>query len=324
VERRGTLVTRAELVALGWPGSLPSVAEQSLNTCICQIRRVLRVAETARAVLDTGLAAFPGSAPMHAEWAEIGVWLADYDGAARGAEKALALDRRSATAHRTRAVLAMLRSDWAAAESELHSAASIDPGDTRTHTTLAWLRLIQGRFADADRLLREAVEVDPMSATLYRDAGLGYLLMGRYEEAERYCRDVLRFKPGSRWATDCLFDVMVLSGRIPEAAHWGRRLLALYDSAPPPDDVPAVRAVAIMERWRLDRWIEAVDRGAYPFGLALAYAANGRRDEAVGALRSAAESPRLGLLTISTDPRLASLREHPGFRALEARLRLPA
>lgn len=409
----GSLVSRRDLVDIGWPGSLPSVAEQSLNTCIYQIRRALDsggahgveletlrgrgyrlsvpapapsresaphstvagpsrrrlpwipmgfasaaaiavaltaslhspssvpdgaertlerarylAAETgdvraARAVLDSGRAAFPEVAAMHAEWAELGVLLADFAGAMAGADRALALDARSATAWRARGALHMARSEWPAAEEALERALALAPDDTRTHAALAYLRTIHQRFDEADTLLREALRIDPLSTTLYRDAGLLYLLMGRYDEADRFCRGVLRFQPRSIWATDCLFDATVLAGRTEEAASWGRRLLELYDAAPPSARVAPERAVAETEAWRLERWAAAVDDGAYPFGLALAYAAAGETEKAIEALRAAARQPRLGLLGIAVDPRLASLRGHPGFRDLEARLRLP-
>lgn len=407
----GSLVRRRELVGIGWPGSPPSVVEQSLNTCIYQIRRALDsggahgveletlrgrgyrlsvpdpaassrlaprstvpasrrlawvpvgvagaaaiavaltaslhspssvpeaaertlerarylAAETgdvraARAVLDSGRAAFPRLAALHAEWAELGVRLADFEGAAAGADRALALDARSAPAWRTRGALHMTRSDWPAAEAALERALASAPEDTRTHAALAYLRTIQKRFDEADGLLREALRVDPLSTTLHRDAGLIYLLMGRFDDANRFCRGVLRYQPRSIWATDCLFDAAVLAGRTNEAASWGRRLLELYDAAQPPGRLAPDRAVAETEAWRLERWAAAVDDGAYPFGLALAYAANGEEKKAIEALRAAAEEPRLGLLSIAVDPRLASLRGHAGFRDLEARLRLP-
>lgn len=412
VREAGSLVRRGELVGIGWPGSLPSVAEQSLNTCIYQIRRALDsggphgveletlrgrgyrlsvldpassveraprstgpasrrrltwipvglagaaaiavaltaslhssssvpgaaartlerarylAAETgdvraARAVLDSGRAAFPRLASMHAEWAELGVWLADFEGAAAGADRALALDARSGTAWRTRGVLHMTRSEWPAAEAALERALDLAPGDTRTHAALAYLRTIQKRFDDADGLLRDALGIDPLSTTLYRDAGLIYLLMGRFDEATRLCRGALRFQPRSIWATDCLFDAAVLAGRTEEAARRGRRLLELYGATPPPDRLAPARAVAETEAWRLDRWAAAAEGGAYPFGLALAYAANGEAEKAIEALSAAVEDPRLGLLTMAVDPRLASLRDDPEFRALSARLRLP-
>ena len=412
----GSLVPRRELVALGWPGSLPSVAEQSLNTCMYQIRRALDAGrshgieletlrgrgyrltvhegaaapvstpagprsrrrawlppaagvaaagvaavgllgfvvlsslgpaatpseeagrllerarylasetgdlQAARAVLDTGRVAFPDIAAMHAEWAQLAVWLGDPEGARAAADRALALDPGSATAVRTQGVLAMESRDWPVAEVSLERALGMDPTDTRSHATLAWLRTIQRRLDEADRLLRRALRVDPLSTTLYYDAGLTYLLMGRFDEATRFCAGVLRFQPRSVWATDCLFDATVLAGRTEDAARWGRRLLELYDATPPPEHVEPARVVAVTEAWRLDRWTEAVDRGAYPFGLALAYAANGERERAIDALHAAAARSRLALLAIAVDPRLASLREHPGFRDLEAKLRLP-
>jgi DNA-binding winged helix-turn-helix (wHTH) protein/Flp pilus assembly protein TadD len=404
----GAMVPREELEELGWPGT-PWVAEQSLNTCIYQVRRALarggppgvnietlrgrgyrltvlrshaveeeqRLAtaprrllipiatavlvtgilvtvsvrdaatgdtkeaegilirarylaretqdlESARAVLDSGLMKFPEVAGLQAEWGELNIWLGDLEAAARGAEQALAIDPRSATAHRTRGVLAMLRSDWASADAALAKALSYDATDPRNLTALAFLRTIELRFDEGRRLMEEALRIDPLSATIHLDAGLAYMRMGRYEDAERSCREVLRFRPRSTWGIDCLFDVMVLTDRPADAARWGRRLLELYDAPAPPNDVSPEVVVARTEAWRLDRWQEAVDHGAYPLGLALAYTANGRANDAIAALRAAAEHPQLGLLTMAVDPRLARLRRYGAFRALQDRLKLPA
>lgn len=280
--------------------------------------------ESARAVLDTGRARLPDVAALHAEWGELNVWLGDLRAAARGAQAALELDPHSATAQRTRGVLAILRSDWSAADAALKHALASDSTDTRTLAAFAFLRTVQRRFDDAHRLIQQALLTDPLSATIHQDAGLTYLLIGRYDDAERYCREVLRFRPRSKWATDCLFDVMVLMGRTDEAAIWGRRLLELYDASLPPANLPSQRVVAATEVWRLEGWIDAVDEGAYPFGLALAYAATGRVDEAIEALRSAARRPRLGLLTMAVDPRLTPLQQHPAFKHLQEELGLPA
>lgn len=280
--------------------------------------------EAARAVLDTGRVLLPDVASVHAEWAEINFWLGDLSASRVGAERALALDPRVATAHRTQGGLAMLRGDWAEADASLDRALSLDRSDTRTLIALAYLRTIQRRPDDARRLVDEAVRLDPLSASVHQDAGLAYLLMGRYEAAGQACRETLRFRPRSPWAVDCLFDVAVLSGRPDQAARWGRRLLELYHATSPPADLPAAGVVARTEAWRLHAWTGAVDRGAYPFGLALACAANGRADEALRALREAAEHPRLELLAMAVDPRLASLRGRPAFREIEDQLGLPA
>ncbi len=404
----GVMVTRGELLELGWP-RLPEAAEQSLNTCIHQIRQALgsdgpsgveletlrgrgyrlavpgaarAVVETprrihrrtwlaatltavmlsagavvmtmragshvdpaeaeqaltrarylaeetgnlpaARAVLDSALLRFPRVASLRAEWATIHLWQGDLESAREGARQALTLDSDLAATRRVLAWLALLRSDWAAADAEFERALRIDPRDTRTLAALAYRRVIEGRFDTADDFMREALRIDPLSTAVHQDAGLIYLLAGRYAEAERYCRETIRFKPESLWATDCLFDVMVLTGRTGDAAEWGRSLLELYDVATPPADAPADRVVAATEAWRLDAWRRAVGRGADPFGLALAYTANGRADEAIGALQAAIATPTLGLLGMAVDPRLAPLREHRRFQNLLDHLKLRA
>lgn len=391
------MVPREELLRLGWPET-PWVAEQSLNTCVYQIRRALsgggdpavelttlrgrgyrlavlpgqrrgtrwwRVAaavlviggaagtgfvvagkgdpppevgrildqarylafETqdlgaARALLDSGRTAMPDVAALHGQWGEVSLMLGDRAGARRGAARALALDDAEPSALRTRGLLAMLEGDWATAEASLAAALDRPPTDAPTLTTLAYLRAIQGRGDDADHLLRQALRHDALSATIHQDAGMIFLLLGRFAPAERACKDVLRFRPASGWAADCLFDITVLTGRTSDAAEWGRRLLALNEVAVS-DGLPPGEVVARTEAWRLEAWEAAVEDGAYPLGLAYAYASNGRVEAAVDALRSAAARPRLGLLAVGVDPRLAVLRGDRAFEELRTELALP-
>lgn len=398
-ERQGTMVSRRELLELGWP-RLPGAAEQSLNTCVHQIRQALSteaagavqletlrgrgyrlrvggagptparrfghrqlaygggvalalamvaaallvrgagstaehrsVEQTlerarylaqethdrraARAVLDSARIRYPREPSILAEWAELSIYAGDLEAAADAVSRALALDRDHPVAHRARGLLAMRRWDWRAADVALERALALAPGDARTLATLAYWRVTQGRPHAADTLIQQALAVDPLAAFLYEDAGLIYLLSGDLEQAERYCTETLRFQPDSEWATDCLFDVMVLAGRTEEAARWGRRLFAQQgDHVPALPETSPSAVVAAVEAWRLDRWEAAVARGASPFGLALAYVAQGRQAEALGALRQAADLRDFGVLTAGSDPRLDPLRDQPAFRQL--------
>ncbi|MEZ4416193.1 MAG: winged helix-turn-helix domain-containing protein [Gemmatimonadota bacterium] len=294
-ERQGTMVSRRELLELGWP-RLPGAAEQSLNTCVHQIRQALSteaagavqletlrgrgyrlrvggagptparrfghrqlaygggvalalamvaaallvrgagstaehrsVEQTlerarylaqethdrraARAVLDSARIRYPREPSILAEWAELSIYAGDLEAAADAVSRALALDRDHPVAHRARGLLAMRRWDWRAADVALERALALAPNDPRTLSTLAYWRVTQGRPHAADTLIQQALAVDPLAAFLYEDAGLIYLLSGDLEQAERYCTETLRFQPDSEWATDCLFDVMVLAGR---------------------------------------------------------------------------------------------------------------
>jgi DNA-binding winged helix-turn-helix (wHTH) protein/Flp pilus assembly protein TadD len=309
------VATRAPLV--------PSAARQALDRAR-YLAEETQDLSAAQVVLDSARRAFPDVAAVHAEFAEVSLLLGKTDEAQQAVGDALRLDADQVTAHRTRGTLALLAGNWSSADSALALAYRLDSSDTRTLAALAFRYAIEGRFAETDRYIRQAIAIDPLSAVLYRDAGFLYLIAGRYDDAERYCREMLRFQPGSVWATDCLFDVAVLSGHTAAAAEWGRRLLRAYRAPEPGEHVSAPDAVEATEAWRLDAWIAAVGRGAHPFGLALAYAANGRLDESLDALNAAAVRPSLGLLTIAVDPRLANVRTHRGFTDLLRQLKLPA
>ena len=274
----------------------------------------------AKAVLDSVRTTHPNVGLPHGEWAELSLRTGDLEGAREAAQRALALDRNLGVAHRVLGGIAMTEGDWNTAEALLRQGASLGPDDPRSHTGLAFFALVRGDFAQAEAHLRDALAADPLSASVHQSAGYMFLLMGRLQDATRYCEEALRFKPRSPWALECLFDAHVLLGEHEEAAPWGIRLAALYGGVAPQGG-PETQ-VSWVQTFRLDRWMNAVDNGAHPLGLARALAINDKPDQAMEILAAALEAPSTSLLTVAVDPRMQGLRQEPGFEQVRHTLGL--
>jgi len=321
-----------------WAAGLVLLAGATLGTAhLAEIRsgrgsapppEVVRVVDRARylaehtrdpaaalSVVDSALARFPSAALLHGLRAELGLQTGDVEGARTAAARALRLDPAAIPALRTGAMIALLDGDPRAADRKLDRAIAADGDDPVTLVALAYRWIVGGDVPVALSHLERALALDPISVSVQRDAGLLYLLAGRYREAEQHCSEAARLEPEAAWAIDCLFDLHVLQGRTKQAAHWGRRLVQVQGASQMAESDPQATVEAV-ERWRLEAWERAVRRGAYPLGLAFAYAANDRPKDALTVLRDAAAAPRPGLLSVGVDPRLSALRAVPGFREL--------
>jgi tetratricopeptide (TPR) repeat protein len=152
----------------------------------------------------------------------------------------------------------------------------------------------------------------------------------RYEDAARSCRDALESTPRNTAASLLLADVYVQSGRGDEALSMA--LAAVDPQGDPRDRAGLGRAFAadgkrdealrIAESLARDP-VSATD-GALAFDLGLIYAALDMREPAFRWLEAAAAKRDPALLRLRVDPRLDALRGDPRYLALLAKLNLPA
>lgn len=278
----------------------------------------------ALALLEALAGTYPAAAEVHAERAEALALLDRREEAWEAVATALAVDEGAAGAHRALGLLRMTAGDWTGAEAALRRATALAPDTPRNLNALAFLHTATGRFEEAGGLLERVAELDPLNPLLRGDAGLMHLWAGRYRAAVDACTATLELLPEAVWAVGCVFDAWVLAGRPEEAVPWGLRILDHLGMAPgelqepPPEDV-----LAAVRRARTRAWAAAVERGrASPYGLALAYAAEGRIEEGLQALTAAVDARSVSALTLAVDPRLATLRRTSAFRELVAEMGL--
>jgi len=276
--------------------------------------------------LDPGYArAWTGLAAAHQAQADRNyVPIAEgYRKAREEVQKALELEPNLAEAHAELGQIRMTYDwDWAGADAAFKRALELEPGNATVVRQAARLAGTLGRFEEALRLDRRAVEMDPLSAPAHRNVGLNSLYLGRLDEAEAAWRKALELNPD-----------------LPSAHMWIARVHLMRGD-------PAAALVEI-EREPDPLW--------RPFGLALAYHASGREQEAAAALRELVEkhgdhaafqvaevhafrgerdqafawleraySQRDGGFTsMKGDPLLRSLEPDPRYAAFLRKMRLP-
>lgn len=182
-----------------------------------------------------------------------------YAMAIAAAQRALELDPTHAEAHATLGFVRGLHDwDWAAAERAFRRAIELNPSYATAHQWYALLLGGWGRTEEALTHLRHAERLDPLSPAIGTDIGRLLYYERRYDEAIDELRKTLALDPSFARAHGVLGAAYLETGRVDEAIE------------------EHGRAIELAGGWLQQRW-------GLP-GLAYAYAAAGRRDEALLAL----------------------------------------
>lgn len=229
VEDTGSMVSRAELCELGWP-KLPGAAEQSLNTCVHQIRHALEASgpsdvriETLRgrgyrlvapiedAKRDRRSRTWVGAAAMIALIAATGVWTlvhqtrpdAPMEGASHLLEQARYLTEET--------------QNLAAAVAVLDTAVAAYPDNAAVQGEWAELHFMSGNDRSARLGARRALELDRRSATALRVEG-GLAMMGaQWEHAEEQLEQARESDPTDTRTLAAFAYLRTIQGRFDEA-----------------------------------------------------------------------------------------------------------
>ena len=244
------------------------------------------------------------------------------------AERAIALDPSNGEGYAVRGLARMLyRHEWQASETDLQRAIALEPGNIGARTWLAMNLMFRGRSRAAIEVARKAVVLDPLSPTPRGILSTAYYFDGDYAHALAVADSALAIEDrgGAREAAG-----VALTGlrRYEDAVEQFMR------SGGPgrPGRRPGYLAYALARAGRtveakqvLDALIAQASSGAAVADqIALTYAAMGDVDAAVRWLNVAYEGREPGLLDLAVNPMWSPLRSHAGFRALLARMRLPA
>jgi TolB-like protein/Tfp pilus assembly protein PilF len=245
------------------------------------------------------------------------------------AEKALALDDRSAEAY---ASLGLVRfqydRDFAAAERDLRRAVALNPNYPAGHQYLADYLKALGRFDEATAEMRAALELDPLSMAI--NTGLGHVLYlsREYDRAIEQYRKALELDPKFVLAHLWFGRPYLQKGRFDEAIAEIQQAVTLSGGS---TMSLAVLAHALASAGReaearkiLSELLERSKTRYLPsYWIALVYTGFGEDAVALQWLERAYEERSSWLVWIGVEPRFDRLRGTPGFRSLLGRMRLP-
>jgi DNA-binding winged helix-turn-helix (wHTH) protein/Flp pilus assembly protein TadD len=256
LERPGELVTREELLVLGWP-KLPRVADPSLNTCIRQIRYALgddarepRFVETLRGrgyrfikrVGAAGAADAPAVPARHRGWTARKRRRLKW--AATGTAAAALLAIATVNANRNPVPLDV-RADLIKAR--LVHERYQDPGKAlklvdallpehariaAVHTLRSELLLFTGRHQEAGRAVDVGLSLDPLDATGLRTRASLAMFAGRWAEAETALVRSLEVDPDEAPTWVARAYLSTVRGRLDAADAAIRRALELDPLSP--------------------------------------------------------------------------------------------
>ena len=238
--------------------------------------------------------------------------------------KALDLDPDLPAAHATLATLAMqYEGDWGRAEQELQLALA-GPPSSITEGQYAFFLLYHGRFADADRHLSQMAELDPFSVQTQSNLALARNLEGRFAEVRDISQRAAAEHPKMLWTRQLIGLSYVQEGRPEMALPIFRELKQHFPPAAVSEAMAQAKAGHRDEALRLIRPFEEKfpSAGAAAEWLALVYAFMRDEPNTVKWLQRSADLHESQVLSLAVDPAFQSVRNSPGFRALERHIGL--
>ena len=235
------------------------------------------------------------------------------------AERALALDDRSADAHTSFAVTLQWQRNWSGAEREYRRAIELNPSHSTARTWYSLLLAGLGRTGEAIEESRKAAELDPFAVVASSNYGWQRYLARDYDGAIAQYRRTLEIAPDSSRTLDRVGLALAQQGRLDESIAALTRAAAMD---PRRTDFLADLAYVLALRGDTARAVELIDRARAqvfePFSIARAYVGLGQVDSAFAWLdRSRWEWPHRAVLS---DPGLDPLRRDPRFAQLTARV----
>ena len=240
--------------------------------------------------------------------------------------RALQIDDGLAEAHTSLAVIAQNYDyDWQTAEKEYRRAIQLDPGYATAHQWYAECLSFQGRFDEALAESERARQLDPLSLIIATDHGAILYFSRQYDRAIEQFRSVLAMEPTFARAHMVAF-AYVEKGMFVEALAEAGKLhhsdgtpvweVQAYIYGRSGQQVQARRALAKWQQWNRRR------RPPQTEMISLAYAAVGRKDDAIALLQKAYSEHSDAVIGIKVAPYYDVLRGDPRFQDLLRRVGL--
>jgi serine/threonine protein kinase/tetratricopeptide (TPR) repeat protein len=243
------------------------------------------------------------------------------------AEKAIALDDKSAEAHTSLAVFKLFYEyDWAGSEVEFRRAFALNPNYAFAHDQFGMALAFQGRLDEAIAEGKRAAELDPLSPQIPLDANVGIAWQGKYQAAKDQARRAAALDPTYFFAPYQAGWIDLQAGKVHDAIPEFRKAKTMespafvsawlaYAYGASGDRASAIAEAEDLKKKSLNGSVTAFDMALVSLGL-------GDRARALDYLERAyaADSQWLGWLKL--DREFDPLRSEPRFVALMKKLRL--
>lgn len=242
-----------------------------------------------------------------------------YSRAKWAAERALALDDRSADAHTSFAATLQWQRNWPGAERELRRAIQLNPNHATAHSWYSLLLAGLGRSREALEESRRGYELDPFAVVISGNYGWQCYLARDYDCAIEQYRRTIEISPVHGRTYGRLGNAYAQKGMLNEAVDALTRAVELHPERP---DFVADLAYAQALRGETTTALATLQRAKgqsfEAFNIARAYVALRQPDSAFAWFeRSSWQWPHRAVLS---DPALDPLRADPRFARLRARV----
>ncbi|MCH7717553.1 MAG: protein kinase, partial [Gemmatimonadetes bacterium] len=230
----------------------------------------------------------------HASLGYVYVWEWDWSRARQECERAIALNPSYAQAHQWYHHFLVVLQDFQAALEEATRARELDPLSVVLTNELGWPYHYMGQFQRAREQHLRALEMDPEFAMAHYNLAYTYESEGRYDEAIPAYEKAIELAGRMPFMTACLAGAYARSNRVDEARAIWRELFEMAQKGP-----------------GLQLWVAYV------------HEALGETEEALECLERAHEARAPFIPVIGSEwLRFESLRDHPRFTALRAKMGL--
>jgi len=243
------------------------------------------------------------------------------------AETALQLDPDSAEATTALAFeTSHYEWDFPKAEAYFRKAIELNPNYVPAHHWYGQYLADMRRFDQAFVELQRASALDPLSDIVACDLADAEIYAGRYQDAISVLQDVLKRDPAFAPAHDYLAAAYIRNGDFDLADREAHTFQSLTGNDGKIRNLELIRAVRQRDRIAEQREIarSLKDLSLTPFHLSTVYFSVGDKDSGYAALDQAVQRREWPLITLMVESGFDSVRAEPRFRAIEARVGLPA
>ncbi len=246
-------------------------------------------------------------------------WI-DYEGAIDSSradvEKAIALSPNLPEAYYVlSSIQSVVEADCKAAKQSAEKAMELAPGDADILNQMGFVAMCLGHQDEAVRYVTRAIDLNPLLPENYLLLAQSLRGLGRYAEAEAALHKAIELSPNVVWVHETLGEIYLEQGRPREA-------LAQMEQEPPSvlrESGLAVVYHALGEHDKSDAALNTLlsqYRKLAAYQIAEVYAYRGQKDHAFDWLARAHKQHDGGLVLVTTDPLLQSLRGDPRYRQL--------